>query len=200
MELIGARGCVRPAPDGEGVTERMDRADRLDPGEFLAGVRRRIVDGRCAVAVADADTGRGSVPRRRPAGCCGADPRVCADRSGRRRAEPPAEGWRFSVARYFWMARTKASLAGEDLPLGLGQRGPVLDRRGLGSELRVGRDHAQALLPIERLLTHSCPNPPSNLFLVPGDVLLRHVVRGMRRGDNGTKYVKNGRSGVSAWW
>ena len=24
--------------------------------------------------------------------------------------EPPAEGWRFSVAPYFWMARTKASL------------------------------------------------------------------------------------------
>jgi len=69
-------------------------------------------------------------------------------------------------------------LAGEELLLIRGQRGPVLDGRRLWRKLRLRRYHAQPLLPCQRLFAHRIP-ALVELALVLGDPFLRHVVRGV---------------------
>ena len=61
----------------------------------------------------------------------------------------------------------------------LGQGIPGRERLVAGGQLRVGRDHAQPLLPLERLLPVRIP-AAVELPLVPGRPLLRHMVRGVR--------------------
>ena len=77
-------------------------------------------------------------------------------------------------------SREHFGLTSEQTPFGRGQRIPRLDVVRPGGQLRVGRNHAELLLPFERFGADRVPALVV-LSLVLVGPLLRHVVRRMRR-------------------